>query len=106
MEENQARDICSGETMTVPRQLLFIRAFTTNRSTQRVSQLLLVWNYVPESKDGFLSEAGEAGGDSEHEGKDPEGGVDGNEAGTEAGGAFVADQQQKEAKETGCVLKW
>lgn len=78
------------------------------RTVEAIATLLFVCLtlfYVPKSEDSLLSEAGQAGSDSKHEGKDPEGGVDGHETGAETGGAFVADQQQEEAEEAECVLE-
>lgn len=62
-------------------------------------------NYVPKGKECLLSKSGEASSDAKHEGEDAEGRVDRDERSAEAGRALVADQQEKEAEESDCVLK-
>lgn len=71
--------------------------------------LLALYNkkkYIPKGEECLLSKSGEASSDAKYEGEDAEGRVDRYERGTEAGRAFIADQQEKEAEETDCVLEW
>lgn len=62
-------------------------------------------NYIPKSEECLLSKSGKASCYAKHERKDAEGRVDRDERGAEAGRAFVADQQEKEAEESDCVLE-
>lgn len=55
--------------------------------------------YIPLSKEGFLGQPRQTGGDGEHEGQDAERRVDRDEGGAEAGRAVLAAEQDEEAEE-------
>lgn len=62
-------------------------------------------NYIPEGEEGLLSESGEASSYAKYKGEDAKSRVNRYERGAETGRALIADQQEKEAEETDCVLE-